>query len=110
MFVLAINKAGELVESHSIKTGDKLNSKYFTLESELRDPLKPINMDEGILLDLNRLKDQVTTVILGVRLPDVVTLAKPENQSTLKHSSYGLEYYKNSLPINKNSLSTIKLE
>jgi hypothetical protein len=66
-------------------------------------------MDDGILLDLNQLKDEVTTLVLGIRLPDIATLAKPENQSALKYSAYGLEYYKNSLPINKKSLETIKL-
>jgi len=108
LHVTAISKSGDLLES--IWLNDKVHSNYFTYDGNMRDPLKPVNMDEGVVLDLNNIKDEVATILLAIRLPDIHFLAEPKNQSLLKYSSYGLEYYGNALPISKESLANVKLE
>lgn len=108
LYALALSKQGDLLERCSLSENSK--SRYFDYDGKLRDSHKPINMDEGITLDLGVLRDDVTTVLLGIRLPDVASLAKPENQATLKYSSYGLEYQKYALQIDKKPLASVKLD
>jgi hypothetical protein len=108
LYLLAVSKSGDVLESHVVNEHTK--SHYFQFDGRLRDPLKPINMDEGVILDLNSVRDEVATILLGIRLPDVAALAKPENQAALKYSSYGLEYYSSSLPIDKVPLAGVKPE
>ena len=88
LYLLAVNKQGEVLESCPVTEHTK--SHYFQYDGRLRDPLKPVNMDEGVILDLNSVREEVAAVVLGVRIPDVAALAKPENQALLKYSSYGL--------------------
>lgn len=76
----------------------------------LRDARKPVNMDEGVIVDLSHPREDGTTIIFGLRLDDVLQYTKPQNQLAVKYLSYGLEYYKTALPISKLSLSTIKVE
>lgn len=107
-YVLVFNKNGDVVESQAV--GENSQSKIFGFDGKMRDPLRQVNMDEGVIIDLPEIKEEAMKIVLAVRIPDVASLAKPENQSSLKYSSYGLEYYRSALPIHKQSLAVLKPE